>query len=66
MINELTHPKRYLTDQIGYDNFHIYPSTFEVRVQILLPQPVLVQIQDDNNDQVHMTNTKDKQTDSHR
>ena len=29
---------------------HIYPSTYDVRVQILLPNHVLVHIRDDNDD----------------
>ena len=32
--------------------YHIYPSTFEVRVQMILIKHVLVHILDANNDQV--------------
>ena len=31
---------------------HIYPSTYKARVQMILPDHVLVHIRDDNNDQV--------------
>ena len=30
---------------------HIYPSTYELRVQMILPKHVLVHIRDKNNDQ---------------
>ena len=30
---------------------HIYPSTYELHVQMILPENVPVHIQDDNNDQ---------------